>query len=110
AQLREVAQQRLLVAALQLEVVPVTEHDAAEAVPLRFVQHVAVGRQLARQLGEHGLERRLDRQCHQISLLSDAQRASWWRLESCSFRSTDDTCVSTVFTLISRSRATSLYA
>ena len=40
AQLGEVAQQRLLVAALEIEVVAVAEHDAAEAVPLRLVEHV----------------------------------------------------------------------
>ena len=38
AQLGEVAQQRLLVARLQIEVVAVAEHDAAEAVPLRLVR------------------------------------------------------------------------
>ena len=38
AQLGEVAQQRLLVAALEIEVVAVAEHDAAEAVPLRLVR------------------------------------------------------------------------
>ena len=38
AQLGEVAQQRLLVARLQVELVAVAEHDAAEAVPLRLVR------------------------------------------------------------------------
>ena len=36
-ELREVAGQRLLVAAAELDVVAVAEHDAAEAVPLRLV-------------------------------------------------------------------------
>src|SRR4051812_46849105 len=132
AQLWEVTEQRLLVARLQIELVAVTEHDAAEAVPLRFVEHLAAGRQLARQLREHRIERRPHWQIHSNSLAvraaggglngqtvwrifqirrrSLAQRASWWRLESWSLRSTDDTCVSTVFTEIPRSRATSLYA
>ena len=39
AQLGEVAQQRLLVARLEIEVVAVAEHDATEAVPLRLVRH-----------------------------------------------------------------------
>ena len=47
AQLGEVAQQRLLVARLEIELVAVAEHDAAEPVPLRFVDHVARGRHLA---------------------------------------------------------------
>ena len=58
AQLGEVAQQRLLVARLQIEVVAVAEHDAAEAVPLRLVRHLARRRHLAGELGEHRLERR----------------------------------------------------
>ena len=58
AKLGEVAQQRLAVPALQIEVVTVAEDDAAEAVPLRLVRHQAGGRQLARELGEHRVERR----------------------------------------------------
>jgi hypothetical protein len=61
AQLREVAQQRALVARLQVELVAGAEHDAAETVPLRFVRHVAAGRELARELREHRFERRHDR-------------------------------------------------
>ena len=116
AQLGEVAQQRLLVARLEIEVVAVAEHDAAEAVPLRLVADVARRRQLTRELGEHRLERRTHGKGHaphrsrQIRRRSEAQRASWWRLESCSLRSTDDTWVSTVLAEIPRSRATSLYA
>ena len=56
AQLGEVPQQRLAVAALQIEVVAVAEHDAAEAVPLRLVRHRARRRQLARELREHRLD------------------------------------------------------
>ena len=40
---------------------------------------------------------------------SAAQRVSSWRLDSCSLRSTDDTCASTVFAEISRRCAISLY-
>ena len=64
AHLREIAEQRLLVAALQVEVVAVTEHDAAEAVPLRFEQEVGLWRHVARQLRQHRLERRADRERH----------------------------------------------
>lgn len=39
---------------------------------------------------------------------STAQRVSSWRLDSCSLRSTDETCVSTVFTDRCRRSATSL--
>ena len=41
---------------------------------------------------------------------SVAQRVSSWRFDSWSLRSTDDTCVSTVFTEMSSWRAISLYA
>src|SRR5439155_13902107 len=59
AQLGEVAEEGPLVAALKIEIVAVAEHEAAEAVPLRLVQHVVtVGREVARELGEHRLERR----------------------------------------------------
>jgi hypothetical protein len=64
AQLREVAQQRLVVPALQIEIVAVAEHDAAEAVPLRFVGDFARRRQLTRQLREHRVERWMQRQRH----------------------------------------------
>ncbi len=41
---------------------------------------------------------------------SVAQRVSWWRLESCSLRSTLETWVSTVLIEMNSSRAISLYA
>ena len=52
-QIGEVAGERLLVAAAELDVLAVTEHDAAEAVPLRLVRPLVADRHLARQLGEH---------------------------------------------------------
>src|SRR5690349_5138407 len=64
AQLGEVAQQRLRIAALQVQLVAVAEHDATEAVPLRFVQQFAFGRQLTRELREHRVDGRRDRQRH----------------------------------------------
>src|SRR5476649_1103253 len=64
AQLGEVPQQRLRVPALEVEVVAVAEHDAAEAVPLRLEDDVARRRQIARELGQHRLERRSDRKAH----------------------------------------------
>jgi len=39
---------------------------------------------------------------------SVAHRASWWRVDSCSFRSTEETWVSTVLTEMNSSRAISL--
>jgi hypothetical protein len=44
----------------------------------------------------------------QTILRSDAHFASSWRLESCSFRNTDDTCVSTVLIDIESFLATCL--
>ena len=63
-QLREISVERLLVAARELDVVAVTEDDAAEPVPLRFVQHAIGVGDRARQLGEHRFDRGLDRQAH----------------------------------------------
>ena len=43
------------------------------------------------------------------SLRCAAQRLSSWRLDSCSLRSTEDTCASTVFAEIESRSAISLY-
>src|SRR6476661_7818124 len=56
-QLGEVAGERALVAAGQLEVVAVAEHDATEAVPLRLVQPTLALGDLVGQLGEHRRQR-----------------------------------------------------
>ena len=45
----------------------------------------------------------------QISRRSLAHAVSWWRLDSCSLRSTAETCVSIVFTERCRRPAISLY-
>jgi hypothetical protein len=57
--LGEVARQRTLVATAQVDAVAVTEGEAAESIPLRFV-HVAVERQLAREPRQHRRDRRRD--------------------------------------------------
>ena len=63
-QLGEVAAERAELAGDQLHAVAVAEHHAPEAVPLGFEQPaVAVGNR-PRELGQHGLQRRLDRQSH----------------------------------------------
>ncbi len=58
-QLGEVAIERPQVAALDEHLLAATEHDGAEAVPLRLVEEGAV-RDLLGQLGEHRLDRRVD--------------------------------------------------
>src|SRR5207302_11189340 len=63
-QLGKVAVHGLLVAAAEHDVVAVAEGDAAEAVPLGLVEEAIALRQLARELGQHGLDRRADRQLH----------------------------------------------
>ena len=63
-QLGEVAVERPLVAAGELDLVAVAEHDAAEAVPLRLVQPPVAGRDLAGELRQHRLDRRGQRQRH----------------------------------------------
>ena len=52
-QLGEVARQRALVAAAQLHLVAVAEHDAAEAVPLRLVEPAVAFGEGVGGLGEH---------------------------------------------------------
>ena len=60
---------RLAAAAGQLDLVAVAEHDAAEAVPLRLVEHVGpLGRQLTRELRKHRFERGCHRQRHRVRL------------------------------------------
>ena len=49
-----------------------------------------------------------DERAPQSSRRSEAQRVSSWREDSCSLRSTLDTCVSTVLTEMNSSEATSL--
>src|SRR6185436_3692443 len=57
-QLREVAVERAQVAALDVDVVAVAEHDRAEAVPLRLEEPAVPRGQLGRELREHRLDRR----------------------------------------------------
>src|SRR5262245_63973415 len=49
------------VPALNVDVGLAAEDDGAEAVPFRFVQKAAAGRQSVGELREHWLDRRLDR-------------------------------------------------
>src|SRR5581483_10002273 len=63
-ELREVAVERLLVAALDEDVLAVAKDERAESVPLRLEDPALARRQLADALGEHGEDRRIDRQVH----------------------------------------------
>ena len=74
-ELGEVPVERALVPAAELDLVAVAEHDAAEAVPLRFVEQPVAGRQLANELREHRRDRRRDRERH-ARLASTAATAS----------------------------------
>ena len=67
-------------------------------------------RTLGRAPGEdHGARQHGSDRCPHSSRLPIAQAVSSCRLDSCSLRSTDDTCVSTVLTEMNSSLATSLY-
>ena len=60
--LGEVARHRPLLAAADLDLVAVAEHDRAEAVPLRLVE--LAGRDRGHGLGQHRRDRRQHRQVH----------------------------------------------
>ena len=62
--LGEVAIERLEIAALDVHVRAVAEHDGAEPVPLRLVQERATGGQRLGDLGQHRLDRRGDGEGH----------------------------------------------
>jgi hypothetical protein len=66
--LREVRRQRLAAATRQLHLVAVPQDEAAEAVPLRFVDeasgHAVGGGHLLDGLGKHGLDGQVDGLLH----------------------------------------------
>jgi hypothetical protein len=76
--LGEVAGQRPLAPAGQLDLVAVAEHDAAEAVPLGLVQKLALGHPLDR-LGEHRGDRRRDWELHGRDPLRSLYVIGSWR-------------------------------
>ena len=61
-QLGEVAVQRLEVAGLRVHLVAITEDEGPEPVPFGLEQPAVVGREPVHGLGQHRLERRLERQ------------------------------------------------
>src|SRR5262245_12007028 len=74
AELREVAVERLLVAALQQELVAVAEDDHPESVPLRLEDPARAVRQLADAPGEHRQHGRADGELHARSLTQRRSR------------------------------------
>src|ERR1051326_2748690 len=54
---RKIAVQRLLIAALDVDFIPVPEDQGAKPVPLRFENPLAHRRQLVHALGEHRQDR-----------------------------------------------------
>src|SRR5580704_14946784 len=63
-ELGEITVERLLVAALEEDLVAVPEDEHAEAVPLGLEDPPVARRELARALGEHREERWLDGELH----------------------------------------------
>src|SRR5439155_12793002 len=74
-ELGEVAIEGFQVAALEVEPVAVAEHDRAEPVPLRLEEPAIALGQLRRELRQHRLDRRLDRDSHPTALSGDAGAA-----------------------------------
>src|SRR5580765_4132378 len=52
-ELRKVAVQRFLVAALYQNLVAIAKYQRAKAVPLRFEDPISIGRQFTHSLGQH---------------------------------------------------------
>ena len=80
-ELGEVAGERSLVAAPELDLVAVAEDDAAESVPFRFVDEVVVLGQGAGQLRQHGGDRGHDGEIHGPTLsqrLPKLRCQGWW--------------------------------
>ena len=65
-ELREVAVERPLVAALDEHLVAVAKDEGAEAVPLRLEDPAVVGRQLVDPSRQHWQERWVDGEVHEV--------------------------------------------
>src|SRR6478609_377498 len=63
-QFRVIAGERFFVAALQKDVVAITEDQGTETVPLRLENPALTGRQRGDALGEHGQDGRVDGEVH----------------------------------------------
>src|SRR4029077_9115124 len=63
-ELGEVAVHRLLVPALQQDVVAVAEHERAKAVPFGLEEPPIAAGQALSGAGQHGLDRRAEREAH----------------------------------------------
>src|SRR4029079_13014508 len=63
-ELWKVAIQRLLIAALDLDIVPVPEDQCAKPIPLRFENPGFTSRQRVNAFSEHRQDRRVDRKIH----------------------------------------------
>ena len=63
-ELREVAVERLEVAALRVDLISVPEDDRPKAVPLGLEEPALAGRERVGELGEHRFEGRLERKLH----------------------------------------------
>src|SRR5215210_6179868 len=66
AQLWKVSVERSEVAALDEDIPSAPKHDGTEPVPFGLVQKLSLGWQGARQLSEHGLDRRADGEFHRL--------------------------------------------
>src|SRR5688572_9996646 len=63
-QLGEIAVERSLVTALQINVIAIAKHNRAKAIPLRLDDPAVPWRENSNTLRQHRLNRRVDRQFH----------------------------------------------
>src|SRR5581483_226322 len=68
----KVAVERLLVAALNQDVVTVAKYHRAKPIPLRFEDPLITTRQLRHAFREHRQDRRVNRQLHALNLMRKA--------------------------------------
>jgi hypothetical protein len=65
-ELREIAVERLFVATLDQDLIPIAKHQRPKAVPFGLENPIPGGRQFTHALGQHGQERGIDGKVHRL--------------------------------------------
>src|SRR6516164_11484383 len=78
-QIGEVAVQRLLIAALDVDFVAVAKDQGSESIPLGLEDPVVSGGQLVNPLGEHGQNRRIYGKIHDSRIVAEIAKVAMTR-------------------------------